>query len=413
MRSDRKKISWNLILLTGIPDQKNRAIYQRGLFLSKKFDLSIFTIKSAEVAPEIKKNARVYYLPVKVSLTKKLGFAGYIIEKILFSFWVFFSLVAHDNSIIYSFHRNGNTAAGLLKLIKGKRVRWIADMQHTPYYFFEASKNPKLLFLKRIAYMPLGIFYIYLGKLLLPKADLVVSMSYDYDEGFSRILNRYFKVPRKRLLPVPNGVDIELIDKIRHGGEKSKFDTLGNGFRFLYAGNVWPERLIMLKKILDNLRQYNMDVSLAICGAMSIDGKKAFEKIKTNYIAYFGLIPHIELLRLYKNIDVALIIIDSFMKDHNYSHPGKLFEALAMGKVVIVSDLSSVRKVVHDGYNGIILNKNYMEQACMRVLDILNRPVLKKQIQDNAMESIQFLDWSKLNLKWFSGIEKTLLKNIV
>ena len=206
------------------------------------------------------------------------------------------------------------------------------------------------------------------------------------------------------------GVDLKIIAKAKSKKEKCQFNILENKIIFLYAGNIWPERLKMLKQFIDIFtKKVNDEAVLIICGAMSLDTKKRFKNLKDDKVIYLGLIPHSELLKLYKEIDVVLVFIDSSMRDHNYSHPGKLFEAMAMGKIVVISNFATARRLIKDGYNGFILNDDF-EFICNKLIKAMNNIDLRKRIENNAVKSVKFLDWNLLNKKWYLELEQKILK---
>ncbi|MFH1305222.1 MAG: glycosyltransferase [Candidatus Omnitrophota bacterium] len=311
-------------------------------------------------------------------------------------------------AFIYTREYNGFSAAGLLKMIKGEKVKWVVDMQHTPYYYYDDSRREDMMLIKKLIYRPLGLIYIIRGRIFLRRADLVSAMSYDYDEGFARIFEREFSVPREKIFPIPNGVDLKLIEKVKKSEEKCNLNVPDSGVKFVYAGNVRLERLKMLKEFIETFRERTIDAALIICGAMPVDSMMSYKKIKTDYFIHMGLVPHSELLKLYKEVDVVLAFIDGFMRDHDYSHPGKVFEAMAMGKLVVVNNLSSIGRVVKDGYNGLMFESSNIGEICDRVFDILSNPEMKKQIEGNAEKSIEFLDWELIHQKWFSAIQEML-----
>jgi len=399
----------NIFLTIGIPEHRN-AMYQRALFLSKEFDLHIYTFKGRDVAPRLRERATIHLCPLDYSFLKRLKIYGHLIETLLFTLWIAANFMSKENFFVYTFHMNGFSAAGLLKLIKGKSMIWVTDMQHTPYYYYDDSRRSEMPFLKKVVYGPIGLLYLVLGKLFLPRADTVVAMSFEYGEGFARIMAEDFKVKKERLLPAPNGVDLANLERIAAGGRRSSIRIPDTKTKLLYAGNVRIERIGLLNDFLMKYRENCPDTSLIICGEMPADTLGVFENIRDENLVHCGFIPHDELLMLYKEVDLVLALIDGFMRDHNYSHPGKVYEAMAAGKVVAVNRLESVSRLVKDGYNGLIVDVDDLEKECGRIQEIISDPGERRRIEENAVKSVEFLDWKNIHPKWFARIRELVTK---
>jgi glycosyltransferase involved in cell wall biosynthesis len=389
--------------MQGVPDGKNRALYQRARELSDYFDLTLITALSSEVLPEIAKRARL----VRISVPKP--FQKGILFKIYYTFYILFRLLPRAELVLYTFHRNGFTAAGCLKLLKRRSVTWFADMQHTPYYYWDYAAHLHLTTIKKIYYRAIGILYIVAGKILLPKADRVFVMSYNYGEGFGLIMEKDFKVSCSRLSPIPNGVDVSLVRKFM--SEKRELSLLGDNshVRCIYAGNVRLERLKYLLKIVALLKEEGIKPILFLCGTIDLQAERFLKDAGVNEVQYLGFIPHSDLLNLYTTVDVSFVLIDPLMRDHQYCHPGKLFEAMAMGKLVVVSNLRSISKVVVDGENGLILNHDNLPQGVRQLCAVLRNPKKRIKIERNAQDSVNSLDWKILNERWLANIKETMV----
>jgi glycosyltransferase involved in cell wall biosynthesis len=404
--TDKKK-KVDILLITGIPDQKNRAIYQRVLFLSKKYDVTLHVSKRYDVAPEIRNRIKVQYYCFPVAINKILRLVGFLIENLIFTIRTFFVLSRLKVLNIYTFHRGGFTAGAFLKIFFPKKVNWITDMQHTPFYYLDASRKADLHIIKRVIYKFLGWFHYQFAMVVLKNADIVVAMSFDYGEGFAGLMENRFNVKKDRLYPIPNGVDLDLIRKTLSSNNTCKYNIPKRELTFLYAGNIWIERYRVMEEIINKLIAQGIDAGLIICGAASYDAKTVIDN--NSCISYLGLIPHQQLLSLYQKVDIVFVIIDGQMIDHNYSHPGKLFEALAMGNIVVASDVDSINKVITDGFNGFILKGNTREEMVESINTVLLHRDNFKEIQKNAIESVKRLDWKFLNKNWFQQVEKTFI----
>ncbi|MCD6226333.1 MAG: hypothetical protein J7J93_00870, partial [Candidatus Aenigmarchaeota archaeon] len=90
-----------LFLLTGIPDQVNRAIYQRALYLSDKVNLHIFLGKNTNLSPKIKEKSNVYRFFFPSCIFKKLKLFEHLLEIFLFTLCIVIKLIPQKKLFIY------------------------------------------------------------------------------------------------------------------------------------------------------------------------------------------------------------------------------------------------------------------------------------------------------------------------
>ncbi len=400
----QKKMKAVLVQMAGIGEGKNRALFQRTKELARMFDLTVITGARAVVTSDIAELTTVQRVP------HSKFFVGSVLFKLYYTIYLILALCRKkDLDVIYCFHRNGFTAAGIIKLLRRDDVTWFVDMQHTPYYYWDYAQHPYLPLTKRLFYRLLGCFFIYVGKLFLPKADRVFAMSYDYNEGFAGIMEADFKVNRHCLTPIPNGVDLTLVNKCSEAPLDPEQLIDGDSIKLIYAGNVRIERLRSLMVFLDRIEEAGEKATLYICGQMGKVARKILETKKVQNIQYLGLISHDDLLRLYRTVDVCLVFIDGRMRDHQFSHPGKLFESLALGKLVMVSKLQSVcRNIVFDGENAVVVDNQRLGDAANKLVQVLHNSTLREKIEINAKASVEKLDWKELNQAWSHVLMKTL-----
>jgi glycosyltransferase involved in cell wall biosynthesis len=94
------------------------------------------------------------------------------------------------------------------------------------------------------------------------------------------------------------------------------------------------------------------DLKLTLVGHVAKEfERELIEAVKKSggQIEHQGRVPHEKALELMANADVCVCSIDSEIRDYQYSHPGKIFEYLAMGKVTIASDLEGIRGIIRHG----------------------------------------------------------------
>jgi glycosyltransferase involved in cell wall biosynthesis len=80
--------------------------------------------------------------------------------------------------------------------------------------------------------------------------------------------------------------------------------------------------------------------------------------------------------------------------------PLKPFEAMAMGKVVLASNVAALAEIVQDGYNGLLFEKDNVKDLASKLEMLINDPALRKQIGKQAREWVEReRDWKHLSKK--------------
>jgi glycosyltransferase involved in cell wall biosynthesis len=85
----------------------------------------------------------------------------------------------------------------------------------------------------------------------------------------------------------------------------------------------------------------------------------------------------------------------------------KLFEAFAMAKPVVASDLSGIRDALTNGFNGILVSDN-PEQWVRAIEGIIGDREVYDRLAQNAFATAARYDWDLLSRIFQSGIENSL-----
>jgi glycosyltransferase involved in cell wall biosynthesis len=71
---------------------------------------------------------------------------------------------------------------------------------------------------------------------------------------------------------------------------------------------------------------------------------------------------------------------------------------MAMGKVVLASNVAALAEIVQDGYNGVLFEKDNVQDLASKLEMLINDSTLRKQIGKQAREWVkQERDWKILS----------------
>lgn len=223
----------------------------------------------------------------------------------------------------------------------------------------------------------------------------------------SETLFNYAKQFNLNVIKLPNGVDTEIIKKIKKG--KTKF--LKNNYSMVYVTGFgeWS-RAIETLNVVKKLKKEFPKLELTLIGkGIEVDNIKKFIKDNKaeNYIHYMGFIyDRKNLFSLINKSAIGLNISDK-NKWRDAAHPIKILEYCALGKKVISTNLDEVKKLnlpnvflfsdknrnqnLETVMRSVLLNKTYYNpnQISNQILKDYNwEHIVKKIIRISPMKNI-------------------------
>jgi glycosyltransferase involved in cell wall biosynthesis len=165
-------------------------------------------------------------------------------------------------------------------------------------------------------------------------------------------------------------------------------DTLAIG----YVGSLSESRFI--KEVL-NIVKSNPKFILNIAGLGPLEHlvKEATENYQN--IRFFGRIKYEDALDLYAQCDIMFAIYDPNVPNHRYSAPNKVYEAMMLGKPIIVAKGTGIDKLIENEKIGFAIN--YSEKEFKDILEyILENKHVLLQIQKRSKKVFKKYSWSNM-----------------
>ena len=194
---------------------------------------------------------------------------------------------------------------------------------------------------------------------------------------------------------IPVGINLTVFEPLNKTNEiKTKLNIPLDKKIILFAGDITPWKgLDIFLKSVNNISNIYKNI---LCIIMTKNIYK-YEKerreeidelIKLNdiekYIYIIG--PYDNIQEIYGISDIVVfpyVTLFSVMDT-----PLSLLEAMAMGKPVIASNVGSVGEVISPLENGLLLEPNNEFELAETVINLLENPILCKNLSDNARNSI-------------------------
>lgn len=151
--------------------------------------------------------------------------------------------------------------------------------------------------------------------------------------------------------------------------------------KFVYVGILGEGR--MLREIAEVFRTHP-EWELHIAGFGEL--KEEIEGIcaDCSNLTFYGQIPYAEALKLESECDVLFAMYDPQLPNHRYSAANKLYEAMMLGKPIIVAENTGMDEIVRSQGLGEVAaySRKSFESACLKLIRERERwPELAKRAQ--------------------------------
>ncbi len=210
-------------------------------------------------------------------------------------------------------------------------------------------------------------------------------------------LVKKFGIPQKKVLVVPNAVDISMFDiQETQKQAREKLGLSQDKKIALYTGHLYSWKGV--DTLIDAALLLSAEWEVIIVGGTGHDRKvyeEMIEKKNLHNVRLVGLKPHEEIPLWQRAADV-LILPNTAKEDISkyYTSPVKLFEYMASRVPIVTSDIPSIRYVVGDDDVLFFEADNFqsLAQAIVRIGSNLEES--QKRV-DSAYTKVQGFSWEK------------------
>lgn len=224
-------------------------------------------------------------------------------------------------------------------------------------------------------------------------------------------------ISENKITIVPNGVDTSRFEVLPRNAELEEQLTLKDQVVIGYVGSMVDyEGLDLLIKAAEILKgRHLMRFSLLMVGDGVVKSEleqMVLEKGLDDVVMFTGRVPHDSVEDYYSLIDICPFPRKGLPVCEMVS-PLKPFEAMAMGKAVVSSDVAALAEIVQDGKTGLLHKKDDAEDLADKLQLLIEKPELREQYGQAAREwVVAERDW-KVIAKRVDAVYKKLLGNDV
>lgn len=185
---------------------------------------------------------------------------------------------------------------------------------------------------------------------------------------------------------------------IYNSPDVGEYESCEEQYDYVYCGSLYNGRLI--KEILDRYPEYEQ-YRFIIAGYGEYEHQAALLASMYNGFTFLGSIPYSEVLEVEKKSKVISAIYEPTITNHQLCAPNKFYEALALGKPVIVCRGTGIDKIVEQEKIGRVIEYD-SESFYSALQTLLFDETTRKQMGKNARKLYE------TNYKWSLMIEQLI-----
>lgn len=269
------------------------------------------------------KNVKYYFFETTVGKRIGIGNFGLMYKWLKFVKKVY---IKNKDKIDCVHGCNLDTCILFYKRLNKDGVKFIHDMFD---YYVDARTLPK----------PLSYIIEKIEIDVVNRADITIICTEARKEQIS-------KTKPRKLLIIHNSPDVE------------KITAEGNIMDYFYCGTLGNGRLI--SESLTEYSKYN-SIKVGFAGFGIYEDLAQDNNAKYENFTYFGRIPYSECLRLESQSLCLSAIYEPEGRNHRLCAPNKFYEALALGKPIIVCKGTGIDKIVEENQIGFVINYSAKE----------------------------------------------------
>ncbi|MDZ7687767.1 MAG: glycosyltransferase family 4 protein [Halobacteriales archaeon] len=252
--------------------------------------------------------------------------------------------------------------------------------------------------------------YRRLEKRLLRHVDAIMSES---DEAKRHFVEEY-GIPESKITPIRNVPDLE---RLRSYGVRDV--GIEGEFVVMYIGNFTPQR--ELDAAIDAMRHVVDEVPGAKLYLIG-DGQEAYiSKLKQqrdelgleDSVVFTGWVEFEDLPSYTAASDVSLCLLQTDNKDSQCAITNKLFQAMAFGTPILITDTEAMRRIVEKEDCGVVAESTEPEEISEKLLELYRNPELADELGENGKEAAEReYNFEKEGVKLMKVYESVLGKKI-
>ena len=227
-----------------------------------------------------------------------------------------------------------------------------------------------------------------------------------------RLLNT-FEITEEKLVIIPMGVDLDDFNPNKWSKEGKNLRNLNNWSEkivFMYNGylNKYNGVKLLLEAMIELPEDIKRNIKLIILGRGPFKNFIKNTSTKLDFIDFLGLKHYDDMPAYYSASDVVVTPrLNTYVKDNV---PTKLLEAMAMEKIILGSDINSIKNLIKNGVNGFLFKSGNKDDLIEKLIFIIENFGEFENVRKRARIDVQNrYSWKRMRKKLksiYSSIKK-------
>ncbi|MDX1436030.1 MAG: glycosyltransferase family 4 protein [Anaerolineales bacterium] len=118
---------------------------------------------------------------------------------------------------------------------------------------------------------------------------------------------------------------------------------------------------------------------------------------KNSNVRWHGRIDYNSAISLYRRADALVATYDPAIPNHRYSSPNKVFEAMMLGKPIIVAENTNMDRLIEENSCGLVIPYGDSEALEQALVQLYSDPNLRKTLGENGRQAYETrYSWARM-----------------